>query len=153
MAGFAWEATPEDVAELLPQRTKGEFGRKGEFTDDTTPTKKQVEGILAKAAGRIASKLKVTEENDICPDGPIDMAEEVHALRAAMVVERTYFSNQLRTDQSPYKALKEEYDTSIKDLLSAYEDQCGSGSGTGLGGEEMPRGNFPRSGNWGRRRF
>lgn len=154
MAGFSWEATVEDVAELLPQRTKGEFGRKGEFNDDTTPTKKQVEGILAKAAGRIAAKLQVTEEDDICSDGPIEMAEEVHALRAAMVVERTYFSNQLRTDQSPYKALKDEYDSSIKDLLEAYEDQCGGGGGDGgIGGEEMPSGNFPRSGRWGSRRF
>jgi len=152
MAGFAWEATVEDVAELLPQRTKGEFGKAGEFNDETTPTKKQVEGILAKAAGRIAAKLKVSEENDICEDGPIELAEEAHALRAAMMVELTFFANQLRTDQSPYKNLKEQFDESLKDLLSAYEDQCGS-SGTGLGGEEMPRGNFPRSGRWGKRRF
>lgn len=149
---FIWEATVEDVAELLPQRTKGEFGKAGAFTEDTTPTKKQVEGILAKSAGRLAAKLKISEEQDICEHGPIDMANEVHALRAAMMVELTYFANQLRTDQSPYKNLKEQYDEGIKDLLSAYEDQCG-GSGTGLGGEEMPRGNFPRSGRWGRRRF
>lgn len=152
MAGYAWEATVEDVAELLPQRTKGEFGATGEFTEDTTPTKKQVERILAKSAARIASKLQVTEEHDICENGPIEMAEEVHAIRAAMIVERTYFSNQLRTDQSPYKALKEEYDTSIKDLLAAYEDQCGSGAGS-LGGEERPKGGFPKAGRWGRRKF
>jgi hypothetical protein len=148
---YAWEASVEDVAALLPQRTKGEYGKDGEFTEGTTPTKKQVEDILVKSAGRIASKLRLKGEKDICSDGPIGMAEEVHALRAAMMVELTYFANQLRTDQSPYKNLKEQYDEGIKDLLAAYEDECGGG--TGLGGEERPKGSFPRPRRWNRRRF
>jgi hypothetical protein len=150
---FVWEATPDDVAALLPQRTKGEFGKDGEFTADGTPTKAQVERIIKQAASRIAGKLNVTEADDICSDGPIELANEVHALRAAMMVELTYFANQLRTDQSPYEKLKEEYQEGLKDLLVDYEDQCGDSTGEGLGGEKMPKGNFPRSGKWGRRRF
>jgi hypothetical protein len=149
---YAWEATPADVAALLPQRTKGEFGKDGEFTNETTPTLAQVQIILDKAAENIASKLRLKDGQDICENGPLGLANEMHALRAAMIVERTYFANQLRTDQSPYKAMKEEYDKESKELLSAYEDNCGGGGG-GLGGEEMPKGNFPKSKQWGRRRF
>lgn len=149
---FVWEATVEDVAALLPQRTKGEFGKDGEFTETSTPTESQVENLLAKAASRIAGKLNITEAEDICPNGPIELAGEVHALRAAMMVELTFFANQLRTDQSPFEKLKEQYDEGLSDLLTDYENQCGDG-GEGIGGEKMPSGNFPRSGRWGRMRF
>ena len=152
MSGFAWEADVADVAALLPQRTKGEYGKDGEFTTETTPTKAQVERILKQAASRIAGKLNVTEDKDICSNGPLELAEEVHALRAAMMVELTYFANQLRTDQSPYEKLKEQFDEGLVDLVADYENQCGP-EDEGLGGEKMPRGNFPRSGRWGRRRF
>lgn len=149
---FAWEATVEDVAALLPQRTKGEWGTDGAFTDKTTPTKDQVQNLLDKAAGRIGGKLNLKDGEDICADGPLELAEEVHALRAAMMVELTFFANQLRTDQSPYEKLKEQYDEGMKDLVVDFENMCGSG-GEGVGGEKMPSGNFPRSGKWGRRRF
>jgi hypothetical protein len=152
---FDWEASVEDVAALLPQRTKGEYGTDGEFKDDgtTTPSKKQVENLLKKAASRIAGKLNVTEAKDICPNGPLELAREVHALRAAMMVELTFFANQLRTDQSPYEKLKEQYDEGLEDLLVDYENQCGDNEGEGLGGEKMPSGNFPRARPWGRMRF
>lgn len=154
---FPWEADAQDVAELLPQRTKGEWGKgeSREFTADTTPTLEQVEDITRKAALRVATKLRVTEDDDICEDGPIELAEEVAALRAAMMVELTFFMNQIRTDQSPYEKLKEQFDEAMVDLTEAYKDQCdGSGSdGEGPLGEEMPRGSFPRSRNWGRRRW
>lgn len=152
MTDFAWEATVADVAALLPQRTKGEWGTDGEFTDDTTPSAAQVQNLLDKAAGRIAGKLNLKDGEDICADGPLELAEEVHALRAAMMVELTFFANQLRTDQSPYEKLKEQYDEGIKDLVTDYENMCGSGGGD-LGGEKMPSGNFPRAGRWGRMRF
>lgn len=152
MAEYAWEATVADVAALLPQRTKGTYGKDGEFDANTTPTKAQVEDILAKAAGKVATKLQLRPGEDICAEGPLELANEVHALRAAMMVELTYFANQLRTDQSPYEKLKEEYDSSIKDLVEAYKEMCGGDPG-GLGGENMPRGNFPRARKWGRIRF
>lgn len=152
---YSWEATTEDVAALLPQRTKGEFGKDGEFRDPpdaTTPTKKQVESILSKTAERIADKLNLEEGKDICPNGPLNLAKEVHALRAAMMVELTYFANQLRTDQSPYKALKEEYESGLKDLIEAYENKCGDEGGD-IAGEKRPKGNFPRPRRWNRRRY
>lgn len=150
--GYQWEASVADVAALLPQRTKGEYGSDGEFTDEGTPTKKQVENILEKAASRIAGKLELKSGEDICATGPLELAEEVHALRAAMMVELTYFANQLRTDQSPYEKLKEQYDEGIKDLITAYKTQCDEDE-TGLGGETRPRGNFPPAKRWGRMRF
>ena len=81
---FAWEATPDGVAALLPTRTKGQFGESGNWDETTTPTEEQVEEICAWATWRIASKLRVDEDNDICADGPTELAEEVAALRAAM---------------------------------------------------------------------
>lgn len=152
MPEYAWEADVADVAALLPQRTKGESGKDGEFNDSTTPTEKQVERILEKAAGKIATKLQIPAGEDICETGPLGLAEEVHALRAAMMVELTYFMNQLRTDQSPYEKLKEQYDEGIKDLVESYKELCGGDPG-GLGGETEPRGNFPRARRWGRMRF
>jgi hypothetical protein len=149
---FSWEAEVADVAALLPQRTKGEWGTDGEFTDQTTPSQKQVERILEQAASRIAGKLNLKNGEDICDNGPIELASEVHALRAAMMVELTYFANQLRTDQSPYEKIKEQYDEGIKDLVTDYENMCGGG-GDDLAGEKRPSGHFPRSGRWGRRRF
>lgn len=149
---YTWETTVEEVAALLPNRTHDEDGKDGEFNDGTTPTKKQVERILEKAAGKIAGKLQITPDKDICANGPLELAEETHALRAAMMVELTFFSNQLRTDQSPYEKLKEEFEDNMKDLQTAYMEQCGEDAG-GLGGETMPRGNFPKPKRWGRMRF
>jgi hypothetical protein len=153
---FAWEATPTGVAALLPTRTKGQFGGSGTWDDTTTPTLPQVEEICAWATSRIADKLRVSEAHDICVDGPIELAEEVATIRAAMRVELTYFANQLRTDQSPYKTLKEEYEDGLKDMLDQYRDTCPGaegGDGTGPLGEEMPSGSFPVSSRVGRRRF
>jgi hypothetical protein len=152
MTDFAWEATVEDVAALLPQRTKGEWGKDGGFDEETTPTASQVQNLLDKAKARIAGKLNLKDGEDICPTGPIDLAKEVHALRAAMMVELTFFMNQLRTDQSPYEKIKEQYDEGLSDLVTDYENECGEGSGA-LGGEKMPSGNFPRGNRWGRIRF
>lgn len=149
---YAWEATPDDVAALLPQRTHGEFGKDGHFTTTTTPTLEQVEDILQKSAGRIATKLRLKPATEMCEAGPVDLANETHALRAAMMVELTYFANQLRTDQSPYTKLKELYDENAKELLEAYEDACGGGGG-GIGGEELPKGSFPQSRRWNKRRW
>lgn len=149
--GYDWQATPAGVAALLPTRTKGEFGESGTWDEGTTPTLAQVEEICVWATKRVASKLRITEDNDICEDGPTDLAHEDANLRAAMRVEMTFFANQLRTDQSPYKTLKAEQEEAEKDLLEEFKDKCGAssgGEGTGPLGEEMPRGNFPPARDW-----
>jgi hypothetical protein len=111
----------QDVADELYTRTKTAGGRYvGNFTDETIPTGIQVTRHIAKAVTDVIEVLGrpgfTQEEID---EGLPGRAKHAAALRAAMIVERSHFTEQIATDKSPYTELKEEYTSSIKTIVEA----------------------------------
>lgn len=119
--------TPEvpAVAAFLRARTKTEGGEEaGTFnpaaywTDNsgrgTRPTAEQATEQIANAIGDISGI--VGEDIDERFHEP---AKRVVALRAALLIELSYFPEQVATGRSPYAQLKELYDEAWGNLKSA----------------------------------
>jgi hypothetical protein len=112
--GLEWKPTLSDLGHLMMVRTRDSNGNiLGTFTADTTPTDTQAEVIIQKAC----ENLRLALGMDI-PDDLIQEAQEVTALRAAMLVELTYFPNEVAQQRSPYRYYKELFDEKVT-LLSA----------------------------------
>lgn len=140
----AYLPTVTDVAELIPSRAKGEFGRLATFTADTQPTADQVEKTIWRAAGKVASRL-----GHHVPAALLDSAREVVALRAAMFVELTYFGDQIRSDKGPYAELKELYTEALADYWQDKKNlgtDLEAGTVDDLSGAGLPSYVFPALG-------
>lgn len=133
----------QQVGNITLQRTRDEYGAvTGTFSDKSTPTKTQVEDLIDKALDKVAMKIG----NDI-PSILWDTASELVALRTAMLIETTYFAEQITEGRSPYRILKEQFDEDIADLqlsITAVE----AGDDIGMGDQPMtrPRFAFPQPG-------
>lgn len=96
----------DDVAVLVRARTKDNDGNEGEFTANTRPTAEQVTQAVVLAATDVATRVA----SDIDPAEDADLlasARRLVAIRAAMLVEMSYFPEQVREGQSSYEALRE----------------------------------------------
>lgn len=122
-----WEAaTPEGVAQLLRARTKDSSGREiGEWSDDTRPTLDEVQGICDTANGELGAAIGGSTPTT-CAKGATGTA----ALLAAMLVELSYFPEQVRSDRSAYQEYKLLYDAQLAAL-----QQCIASGGEGGGVE------------------
>lgn len=86
------------VASLLRARTVDTAGVEiGTFNDATRPTEDQVLELIANAVGTLATKI-----GDTIPDVLIDEAKRLAAIRAAMLVELSYWPQMIRTNNSAY---------------------------------------------------
>jgi hypothetical protein len=154
MAVEDFTPTPEEVAVHMRARLKDSFGSKNEdgeplenFSADTKPTLKQVEAMILRGVRKVSSKIGVA----ICEGGDTDKqvalyedAKDLAALGIALVAERSYYPEQVGTEQSPYKAMLDEYRESAKTLVEAIAEHCGGGGGDSVGGGGvLPRSNFP----------
>lgn len=104
--------TPEiaDVAVHLLARTRIANGSLAKtFTPETTPNDTDVLGIIQQQTRLMRPRL-----GQVAPD-QADMATALAALKCALVVERSYFIEQIGTDMSPYKDLMGEYMQGLKD--------------------------------------
>jgi hypothetical protein len=110
------EITPSvlDVAQLLRARTKNSSGMEvGTFTDDTRPTSAQVAGLAAQAATHIQVRLGTSPPSEILGD-----AKGCAALLTAMLVELSYFPEQVDSGRSPYDQLRALLDLRLGVLAS-----------------------------------
>lgn len=74
------------------------------------------------------------------------LATRVAALRAAMLIELSYFSEQINSGRSPYPQLKELYDEQWENLLTALGISTDAGGGAVPVGAGYPSyGGFPTS--------
>lgn len=88
------------VARLLRARTASMSDELGEFTEDTVPTLHQVDGLLRTAAIDVDGRLQRW-----VPDNFIGRRTQIVELRAAMLVEYSYFADQAAdADRSPASA-------------------------------------------------
>ena len=106
-----WPATPDDVAALLRSRTQDNTDEElGIWTADTRPTLAEVERLLAMAQSIITGQTgPLTPEVLICStaDDILTQAATTVALLAAMLVELSYFPEQVQSTRSAYEQYRE----------------------------------------------
>jgi phage gpG-like protein len=108
-----WAPSVDDVGAVLRARTKDENGNElGTFTDATRPTAVQVNPLIDTATADILAEVGTV------PDKVQDNARRVAAIGAALLVELTFFPEQIGTGRSPYTQLKEWYDDKLKRLVA-----------------------------------
>jgi hypothetical protein len=136
MSTTDWLPTPGDVAALLRARTKDDTGRElGDWTDATRPTASEVQVLIVQAADFVAAAVGGV------PDRCASSAKSATLLRAAMLVELSYFPEQVRSDRSPYPELKELYDNaaeSARTCVTTGGETGGSGGGEGYAYHSLP---------------
>lgn len=95
----------------------------------TNPTSSQARDTIREASNFVGSKLG----RDV-PTAVREMARSVVALRAAMQIELSYYSEQVATNRSHYPQLKELYDDAIEEAEeAATEEDPGPGAGGDTG--------------------
>ena len=135
--------TLAQVGAATLQRTKDKYGNvTGTFSVNTTPTNTQVNELITKAVDKVALKTA----NDI-PSILFESAQEVVAERVAMLIETTFFPEQINDNRSPYAIIKEQFDEDIKDLQLAVQSvEAGDDLGMGNQPETHPNFSFPAPG-------
>jgi hypothetical protein len=128
--------TLEDVAALVPSRAKNQYGRITTFDGTTQPTGTQVQSVIDRAVRSVYGRIGDPA------DALLDMAKDIVALRAAMLVELTYFGDQIRSDRSPYAALQELYEEALTDYFAA-RGQLGPDLIPGTADDQLPYYSFP----------
>ena len=118
-SGLDWRPTVNDVAALLRARTQALNTESGTFSEDTRPTKAQVQVLIGQAVNEVATRLGTDE---LPSDDVSAYARELVAIRAAMAVEISYFPEQTNIDQSAYEHLKELFDAGLLALIDALPD-------------------------------
>jgi hypothetical protein len=114
---IAWLPAPEDVARLLRARTKTDEGEElGWWSDETRPTEDEVIELIATAAGDLFAAV-----DQLTPgyEDPHLSARSLCARRAAMLIELSYFPEQVTTAQSPYSEYRQQWDDGVAALIGA----------------------------------
>ncbi len=129
----SWRPALAEVAALVPTRTVGdEDVVLGTFTSETEPTGDQVETLINLATANVASRVGSTD--DLCTDALTSRSRGMAALYAAMLVELTYFPEQVNGNKSPYAQYKTLYDDGMDVLIESVSETCGGGGGEDPGG-------------------
>jgi len=105
------EYTPgiDDVGDLLRARTFTTGGQElGTFTEETRPTDQQVLGIIEKAAGTVFLSI-----GDDIPAALFSEAKHAVTLLTAMMIELSFYPEQVAAQKSAYAEYKELYEELI----------------------------------------
>ncbi len=144
----AWSPTVAAVGALLRARTKTTDGvEAGTFTADTRPTAAQVQELIEIAAGDVSAAVEEylvisSDGNTIIEEYAYSAASGSTVVKAAMLVELSYFPEQVATGRSPYDQLMELYNQRLSHLRRLVGSDGGDGSGVG-GRVESPVYYFP----------
>jgi hypothetical protein len=116
---ITYTPTTGDVARFLRARTKDTTTgtEYGDFTANTRPTADEVADLIADASASVAAHVG-TE----IPTDKDWLAQRVVAIRAAMLVELSYFPEQTNGDDTVYTHLADLYSEALASLTSALED-------------------------------
>lgn len=107
-----------DVGAHLRVRTRDANGNEvGTFTNNTRPTRDQVERLIESAASKVTSKIGTA----IAPALWVKASTTI-ALRAAMFVELSFFADQIAANRSPYNELKTLHDEEWADLFADWRN-------------------------------
>lgn len=109
-----WTPSVEDVALRLIARTLMSNGALANtFNSQTVPTDQQVELIITQQVSLLAPKL-----GDVS-DSLMDSARALLALKSAIVIEESFFLEQVNTNLSPHEEMCKEFAFSLKSYLEA----------------------------------
>lgn len=144
----------KDVAALLRARTVVHGGKEtGTFTQATRPTDDEVENLIDMAMDEVMGKVKpidYTQPFGSAYNAPgSDYERRIRravALQAAILVEVSYFPEQVRNDQSPVATYQQLFDSRIRALIA--EGETGRAEGMGEGGAGGGSGDSPGDAYW-----
>lgn len=118
-----WAPTAQDVANILPEFTRGRFEGEGiaagrqnlSFSSTTDPTDQEVEGYIVAAVNEVVGRagVRVTRLNDFP-----DLAQTTVAQRVALHIERKVLNGGTDDAQSSYRALVADYLGNLTELKS-----------------------------------
>lgn len=141
-----------EVAALLRARTKLPGGREaGTFNTQTRPTGAEVEAIIDDSSDEVFGKVQAIDPT--LPTGSAynapgsDYERRIRraiGLYAAILIEASYYPEQVKNDQSPVKTYQELYDSRIRALISEGETGRAEGMGEGASGQ----GDAPADAAW-----
>lgn len=120
------------VASLIRARTKDKYGTEvGTFNADTRPTYQQVESMITMASDEIASIFDTDVPEEMYP-----WLKSAVAIKTAMLIEISYFPEQVGGDRTAYAQLSALLDKDIEYLMAALareqaEDASGDESAAG----------------------
>lgn len=118
-----WSPSVGDVGALLRARTTDIAGNEvGTFNEHTRPTAVQVANIIAHSV----SEMVVDTAEDL-PSPLWGAAKRAVTLDAAMMVELTYYPEQVNQGNSPYEELKKLRDERWPKLVAAYVEGLAEG--------------------------
>jgi hypothetical protein len=124
----------QDVADLLRARTKDEDSTElGEFTDATRPTADGVERLITRALAEVIARLGGLPEapSPFTLEEPFWLAARtLVGLYAAMLVELSYFPEQVRTDRSAYPEYERLFNDGLEQLADAIRGRGPGGTNT-----------------------
>lgn len=134
-----WLPSVGAVGALLRARTRDSHGNElGTFTADTRPTEDQVSGLLTSAAGDLSSAVGAD-----LPQAVWQSAFTTAMYKAALLVELSYFPEQVASGRSPYEQIEELHEKALKNLRAAVEASGGDVPGGAPGVPEAPAYSFP----------
>lgn len=129
--------TPTDVARLLRARTKDANGVElGDWSDQTRPTDTEVADLIDQALGPVLARIGFLEAPVEDPDAyaaVIPAARHLVTLGAAMLVEKSYFPEQVASDRSAYASYQTEYADCLAALTGGSEEGGGGALPSGGG--------------------
>lgn len=124
-----WIPSVDDVGAVIRSRTKSAGIELGTFTDDTRPTRVEVQPLIDTVTSRISAKCGKI------PDDIQAFARRVAAIGVAADVELSYWPEQVSSGNSPYEQLKALFDEGFAELFTASQNDDGD-EDTG-GGETL----------------
>lgn len=111
VVGAEWRPSIAAVSALEHSRTTVLGEEVGIFNDDTEPTATQVNNLITIAVADVRSAVGIS-----IPDKYFDDARAAAALRAASLVESSYFPREIDSDRSPYKQYTAQYLDAVESL-------------------------------------
>lgn len=112
--------TVGDVGTLLRARTRDSNGvEQGRFTADTRPTADQAESIIDMATSQVQGQLPA----GTVPTSYWSAVSELIAIDAAMLIELSYFPEQIRSNNSAYPEYKDMYSEKLARLIERIDEE------------------------------
>jgi len=133
-----WPVGVAAVGSILRARTRDTQGNEvGTFTPDTRPTEDQVASLINTAVGDLASSVGAD-----LPETLWAQAAVVASYKGAMLVELSYFPEQVATGRSPYEQLRALY---LEALAALKLGLSSSAPGSAPGDPDAPVYAFPEA--------
>lgn len=118
--------TSNQVATLLRARTKDSNGLEaGVFNGDTRPTDTQVDDIVLHAADEVYAEVGAFDSIQTVPLQ--NAAIRLVALKAAMLIELSFFPEQTTGDRSAFDNMRELYEANLPRLVKAINEAVARG--------------------------